>query len=162
MKCYTSIDSVVAFLLLSQITCLGVFGLFFMGFDNYTVSLFHSLPTLYLGASVSIIGAVIFSAAKLNLGKQYSHCSNMYLPKDIVTNGVYKYIRHPIYTANLLIVFGLFITTGSLLVFAVGFGMTVYYQRSANIEEKYLEITFENYKIYKKSTGRFLPKKTAA
>lgn len=121
-------------------------------------SLFHDLSSLYLGAAISLLGTTLFVSAKLALGTNYSHCSNMYLPNDIITQGIYKYIRHPIYTANIISIFGLFVCTGSVIVLSVWVGMCFYYNRSARIEEDCLSESFEAYTTYKSKTGRFCPK----
>jgi len=143
---------------LSQLTYLYALVLLFMGRHELTLSLFHSLATLYLGAWISVVGIVLFIGAKTALGQNYSHCSQMLLPKDVVTEGIYGYIRHPIYTANLIMIFGLFVATGDLLVIAIWCVMLGYYHRSARLEESDLQQEFPSYRRYMESTGRFMPK----
>lgn len=142
----------------SQLTYVYALFVFFMGRHELTLSLFHSLATWYLGAWISVVGIVLFIGAKTALGQHYSHCSQMFLPKDIVTEGIYSHIRHPIYTANLIIIFGLFVATGDLLVITVWFIMLGYYHRSARLEELDLQDEFPSYRRYMERTGRFLPK----
>jgi protein-S-isoprenylcysteine O-methyltransferase Ste14 len=143
---------------LSQLTYLYTLVLLFMGRHELTVSLFHHTATLYLGAWISVVGIVLFIGAKSTLGQHYSHCSQMYLPKDIVMEGIYGHIRHPIYTANLIIIFGLFVSTGDVFVLSLWGTMLVYYHRSARLEERDLKLEFPSYGHYMQKTGRFLPK----
>lgn len=126
------------------------------------LEVFHGGMYTYLGLAISAIGLSIFMAAKIRLGGNFSSCSNAYLPHDIITTGVYKYIRHPIYTANLIIVFGAFVATGSLWILGFVFAMIALYQKSAKVEEKALSEKFEGYKVYKSTTGRFLPRPFAS
>ncbi len=143
---------------LSQMTYLYALVMFFLGRHELTFSLFHNLATLYLGAWISVAGIVLFIGAKTTLGQHYSHCSQMYMPKDIVMDGIYGHIRHPIYTANLIIIFGLFVTTGDVFVLSLWCTMLGYYHRSARIEEGDLRHAFPSYQRYMERTGRFLPK----
>ena len=143
---------------LSQLTFLYALALFFMGRHELTVSLFHNLATLYAGAWISVAGILLFIGAKSTLGQNYSHCSQMYVPKDIVMDGIYGHIRHPIYTANLIIILGLFVATGDVFVLALWGTMLGYYHRSARLEERGLRAAFPTYTHYMERTGRFLPR----
>ncbi|MCI0414734.1 isoprenylcysteine carboxylmethyltransferase family protein [bacterium] len=80
-------------------------------------------------------------------------------PESIVTYGAYRYIRHPFYTAFLLALLGAVLLAphpGTLFTFLYGFLILNY---TASREEKFLsESTFgEQYREYRKRTGRFLP-----
>ena len=143
---------------ISQLTYLYALVLLFMGRHELSFSLFHNLATLYAGAWISVAGIVLFIGAKSTLGQNYSHCSKMFVPKDIVMDGIYGHIRHPIYTANLIIIFGLFVTTGDVFVLALWGTMLGYYHRSARLEERGLRAAFPNYTHYMERTGRFLPR----
>jgi protein-S-isoprenylcysteine O-methyltransferase Ste14 len=143
---------------LSQLTFVYALVMLFMGRHELTLSLFHNLATLYLGAWISVAGIVLFIGAKTTLGHHYSHCSQMYMPKDIVMEGIYGHIRHPIYTANLIIIFGLFVATGDLFVLTLWCTMLGYYHRSARLEEVGLKHAFPTYTHYMERTGRFLPR----
>ena len=77
----------------------------------------------------------------------------------LVTNGIYRYIRHPLYTvgSSLFISFGMmadnwFIAALGILVFIVMAKRTP--QEEANLIEKF----GNEYREYMKHTGRFLPK----
>ena len=77
----------------------------------------------------------------------------------LVTNGIYRYIRHPLYTvgSSLFISFGMmadnwFIAALGILVFIVMAKRTP--QEEAHLIEKF----GNEYREYMKHTGRFLPK----
>lgn len=78
---------------------------------------------------------------------------------DLITDGIYSKIRHPIYTSALLIMAG-----GSLLMqefwsLVVAFGMIGFYYWKSCFEEKLLAVRFAEYARYQKQTGRFLPRR---
>ena len=60
----------------------------------------------YIGLAVSSLGTALFLWAKLVLAENFSPCYDAYNPFRIVRAGPYRIIRHPIYTANMITVFG--------------------------------------------------------
>lgn len=80
-------------------------------------------------------------------------------PNSLVTNGSFRYVRHPLYLASLLTYFGLTISTASLFSFALSVGILVFYDYIAGYEEQLLEAKFEGeYWNYKKTTGKRIPR----
>ena len=119
---------------------------------------FHSrIDLLYLGVSISSLSIALFATAIINLGSSYSPCYDSYIPNDIIVTGIYKYIRHPIYTSNILLIVGVMLSSGSLLVAFPLFYILIYYTISALNEESALESRFPKYKRYRRHTGMFLP-----
>jgi len=112
----------------------------------------------FLGVSLTSLGAAIFIISISQLGKQYSPCYDVRQPTQVVSYGFYKYIRHPIYLGNFLVLGGVLLISGSFLVVAAGLTISVFYVKSAIKEEKHLLMQFPSYATYKKQTGRFLPR----
>lgn len=110
------------------------------------------------GALVAIGGSVIFVLGKSRLGKQYSPLSDSYVPSTLVTDGIYGYIRNPIYTGNLFILTGLTLMSGSALVMILTSILWLLYWHTVKIEERYLAEFFSEYDSYMAKTGRFLPR----
>ena len=73
------------------------------------------------------------------------------------TNGPYAHLRHPIYTANLVLLLGFFIATGSLWLLINCGVLFAYYRRAAMYEETALMGQFPDYSEYVSRTGRFFP-----
>lgn len=99
----------------------------------------------------------LLSVAKRTLGANYSPCQDSYVPYSVTSGGIYSYIRHPLYTANMLYFFGLFLiadNTSSLFCFIAISGFFV---RSAMVEESALSAKFPDYVAYQRSTKRFIP-----
>jgi len=81
-------------------------------------------------------------------------------PKKLVIEGIYKYIRNPMFTASALIWLGEFLFFGSILllpyavVWIVANHLHLIFQ-----DEKWLEQRYgEEYLEYKKKTPRYMPK----
>jgi protein-S-isoprenylcysteine O-methyltransferase Ste14 len=76
----------------------------------------------------------------------------------LVTTGVFKRMRHPVYSGLLLIGYGLGIASGPVpqLFFAIALHVVLHYK--AELEEQFLAQKFKDYKKYAASTGRFFPK----
>jgi protein-S-isoprenylcysteine O-methyltransferase Ste14 len=101
-----------------------------------------------LGAMIANIGVAIFVLAKIQLAESYSPCFNSYVPKKIVSTGIYRLFRHPIYVGNSLIFLGAFIALGSLFILA-GLIMLVWvYRNAASQEELALKTHFKEYEQF--------------
>ena len=123
--------------------------------------LFNTPFSVSLGISIISIALALLYTAKINLGSNFSPCDDAYVPKDIVQEGLYKYIRHPIYTANLGIILGAFVMTGSTWLAVNFFVLLSFYLSSIHKEEEALSQQFEEYAVYQKKTGKLLPKLNA-
>lgn len=92
-----------------------------------------------IGLLVSLAGAALFELAIRALGSQYSPCFDLRIPAFRVMRGPYRWLPHPIYAGNLMILLGVFIASGSLWVLLVGCIVGVFYLRSARTERRLLE-----------------------
>lgn len=117
----------------------------------------HSESAMWGGFAISLIGIVLFVAAKLQLGNSFSPCSSAKIPEALVTQGVYSRLRHPIYTANLIFVLGLFISTGSLFIGIALFFLFYIYSQSIPREEEGLSSYLPQYREYQNKTPKWLP-----
>jgi protein-S-isoprenylcysteine O-methyltransferase Ste14 len=92
-----------------------------------------------LGAAISVIGIIGFESAVRALGSHYSPCFDLRVPTGRVTSGPYRYVAHPIYISNTVVLGGVFISSGSLWVFLALVVVAVYYWRSAIKEQRLLD-----------------------
>jgi protein-S-isoprenylcysteine O-methyltransferase Ste14 len=75
---------------------------------------------------------------------------------ELVTNGLYRWIRHPLYTAGLAFIWLAPVMTGNLL--ALNLGITVYLVVGAMYEERKLVRVFgEEYVRYREHTPMLIP-----
>jgi protein-S-isoprenylcysteine O-methyltransferase Ste14 len=77
---------------------------------------------------------------------------------ELVTRGIYKYIRHPLYSSLLFLTWGIYLKNPDLLLFAVASASTVFLYFTARMDEKECISYFgEEYKVYMKTTKMFVP-----
>lgn len=76
----------------------------------------------------------------------------------LVTTGIFKSVRHPIYSGLILIGYSIGIGSGPLphLFFAIGLHVVLHYK--SLLEEKFLVTKFKTYKKYAATAGHFFPK----
>ena len=69
-------------------------------------------PLVYVGLAVGLSGVVLWIVAMIYLGKSLA-----VLPGGdrLVTQGVYRYLRHPVYLGIDMTLFGLFLMVGSTM-----------------------------------------------
>ena len=111
----------------------------------------------YTGIAISGLAITLFAISRFSLGKNYSPCYDSYMPKNLKTTGIYSLVRHPIYSSNILLMIGIFVSTGSLIIAANTIILFTYYVLSAFIEERAIIKKFPKYKSYKSRTGMFIP-----
>lgn len=76
----------------------------------------------------------------------------------LLTSGLYKYVRHPIYTGVILAFAGVALGSGSFIKLLLWLVLVVFFFTKSNYEEGLLSKQFAGYRKYQKYTGRFLPK----
>jgi protein-S-isoprenylcysteine O-methyltransferase Ste14 len=131
-------------------------GAFLTNFPIF-LELHNSVMWNYIGIAISTIAITLFVSAKMAIGEQYSPCFDSYVPTDVIREGLYKYVRHPIYMANILLLTGMVIATGSVWIILNVVLLAAYYLNSALKEEKVLKEKFPIYREYMKTTGMMIP-----
>lgn len=77
---------------------------------------------------------------------------------ELITEGIFKHVRHPMYLGVLLIYLSLIFLSISLVSFATWIIVFLVYDRLASFEEKQLEKLFkEKYLEYKKKVSKWIP-----
>ncbi len=133
-----------------------LFFLFIFEIPSFQIRIPSSIKLAGIG--VAIVGLLLILIALLQLNKNLSPFPSPKSGSHLIQNGVYKYIRHPIYTGILFLFSGysLYVSSGYKLVITLLLLMLFIFK--SRYEEKRLTQTFEEYTNYQKSTGRFLPK----
>jgi len=119
-------------------------------------------PTLFYlaGLLLFVIGLVIRWIAIIQLGRFFT--VNVAIAKDhqLVTTGLYRYLRHPSYSGTLLTFFGFglcLLNWLSLAVLYLPIGIAFLWRM--HVEEKALMEAFgDRYRAYVGSTARLLPR----
>jgi protein-S-isoprenylcysteine O-methyltransferase Ste14 len=111
-----------------------------------------------IGAGTYTAGLLIAILARLQLGRNWSDIETPSIAGEqaVVARGIYRYIRHPIYVGDLLLLFGLELALNSWLVVAV-IALVPVVLRRAILEERLLSRQLPGYDAYMRRTKRFIP-----
>lgn len=111
---------------------------------------------MYVNIACAIIAFCLIIAGWYNIYKR--HWSLTSGQREVVADGVYRYVRHPQYTGFLLLSFGMlaeWLTLPTLILFPI---MIALYVRLAKREEQDMVKEFgEEYVMYMQKTKRFIP-----
>ena len=114
----------------------------------------------WTGIGIALIGFALLQWAQNTLGKSWSDTPRMIKEQSLITSGPYEFIRHPIYTAFLLILGSTLLISANWLIGLTWVGMTLLEVASRIGFEENLMIEYfgDQYRDYMKRTGRLLPK----
>jgi protein-S-isoprenylcysteine O-methyltransferase Ste14 len=143
-----------------SLTGLGILPIAYVatGFDHFGDYSF-SPARAWIGAAVFLIALFLFYRTHHDLGRNWSISLEVRDQHRLVTDGIYRYVRHPMYTA-----FFLWAIAQALLLQnwiagpagMVGFG-TLFLFRISREEHMMLETFGEEYRAYAARTKRLLP-----
>lgn len=77
---------------------------------------------------------------------------------QLITQGIYGVMRHPIYSGILFTAFGIALVHGHIFVWAVVAAMYIFFYSKSRYEEALLAHVYPAYQQYMLRTGRFLPR----
>ena len=110
------------------------------------------------GATLMLAGLVLMVAAQLGLGASWRIGIEEGARPGLVTDGLYRYSRNPIFLAFLILLVGYALLIPTLLSLALVAGTYLGVRRQIAAEEEYLERTYgEAYRDYARRVGRFMP-----
>ena len=111
----------------------------------------------YIGVTLILIGTALFTVIIINFGQYMSPNPVPREKSALKINGVYKFVRHPMYFTVLVLILGVilyFQAFYSLVWLVIAFFFLVY---KSTIEESYLLKKFPEYSDYRASTKRIIP-----
>ena len=103
----------------------------------------------FVGVLIIIIAFIILLVAIKDLGRNLSPFPRPIKNSNLVTKGIYRFTRHPMYYSLIFISFGVFITKLSFYYLFLSTSLSLIIKFKIVLEEKYLENKFKNYLIYK-------------
>jgi protein-S-isoprenylcysteine O-methyltransferase Ste14 len=114
---------------------------------------------LWLGTSLLVAGGLLRRICFRTLGKYFSAAVTVTPDQPLIESGPYRWVRHPGYSAGLIIFLGVGLALANWLALSILGMTTVYvYYRRVTAEEKALRDTIgESYIPYSKRTKRFIP-----
>jgi len=102
-----------------------------------------------LGFLIIIIAFIILSVAIKDLGRNLSPFPRPIKNSNLVTTGIYRFTRHPMYYSLIFISFGVFITKLSIYYLFLSISLCLVIKFKIALEEQYLRNKFKNYLFYK-------------
>ena len=110
----------------------------------------QSSPFSYLlGILIIIIAFIIMLVSIKDLGRNLSPFPRPINNSNLVTTGIYRFTRHPIYYSLIFISFGVFITKLSIYYLFLSISLALIIKFKISLEEQYLNSKFNNYLLYK-------------
>ena len=102
-----------------------------------------------VGFLIIIIALIILLVAVKDLGRNLSPFPRPINNSNLVTTGIYRFTRHPMYYSLIFISFGFFITKLSIYYLFLTLSLVLIIKFKIALEEKYLNNKFKNYLLYK-------------
>ena len=116
-------------------------------------SALHTLGMLFVViAVINNVGCAII------MGRSYSSTLVTREDHQLITRGMYRYVRHPIYSGVILATTGMAMVSSSLLGLLVVWGLIPLFLRRIRLEESMLVDEFgKEYEIYRERTKKLVP-----
>jgi len=125
---------------------------------SYRPLLKENLLLNSIGLILIIVGLIIATISSHQLGSSLTATP---VPKNLSTlntQGIYRYIRHPIYSSIILAALGVVLIRPYLSSLFIYILLIVFFNFKSRFEEKLLSQKFKSYAPYKMHSGRFLPR----
>ena len=103
----------------------------------------------FVGFLIIIISFIILLFAIKDLGINLSPFPRPIKNSNLVTTGIYRFTRHPMYYSLIFISFGFFITKLSIYYLFLSTSLVLIIKFKIALEEQYLNNKFQNYLLYK-------------
>jgi protein-S-isoprenylcysteine O-methyltransferase Ste14 len=127
-----------------------------LDFANYTLPGWAG----WLGLLIMIGALVVFWRAHIDLGRNWSPTLQIREDHKLVTNGIYQYIRHPMYASQWLWVIAQALLLQNWIAGLGGFisFLPMYLLRVGPEEQMMMDKFGDEYRRYMERTGRVLPR----
>ena len=119
---------------------------------------YHNTILNIIFLALYIISIATNLLGRYYLGNNWGNNVVIYTDQTLVTNGVYKIVRHPLYASIIWAIYAIGVLRSNYCVFILNtfvFIPFMYYR--AKQEEKELVKVFKKYEDYQKKTGMFFP-----
>lgn len=118
----------------------------------------NSMGIRVAGVIIYTLGLATALAARFQLGENWANIETgqVLTKQEVVANGIYRFIRHPIYVGDLLLLLGLELALNSWLVLGVLILAPVVMKKAIG-EEEMLATELSGYDAYRNRSKRFIP-----
>ncbi len=114
-----------------------------------------TVKPILLGSTV--LGGLIILIALIQLNSKISPFPTPKENSSLIINGVFRWVRHPIYTGLILSFWSYSLYQESLFKLSISLALTVLFHFKVKYEEDKMTEKFPEYVEYKKKTGRLFP-----
>ncbi len=111
-----------------------------------------------VGLSIAVVGEAVTAAGLYTLRDSFSIFTEA---RRVVTDGLYAYVRHPLYSGEIATVWGIVLSWPSLWAICLGALFTGLQLWRARREERLLTATFSDYSDYRTRVGALWPRLSA-
>jgi len=119
-----------------------------------------SWPTSILGALIFLAGLILGVMAFRALGSALTPTPVPIADAGLRTNGLYAYVRHPMYSAVLLLVVGYLVAFGSLWSVGVALALIVFFWLKSRWEDRLLAAAYgAEWTTWAAQTGALIPRR---
>ena len=142
--------------MISKITSLVAVGIAICGvaFLAFKDNLISSNPP---GIIVQVLALGLMLWARMTFGKRSFHAAANPTEGGLVTNGPYRFLRHPIYAAATYLVWAGVLSHRSIETIAIAIAVTLCLVVRMLLEEQLLIVSYPEYEQYSKSAKRIIP-----
>lgn len=110
-----------------------------------------------IGCILIALGAVLIFSGIRALSRSVSPMPMPVEDGELVQDGPYAYVRHPIYLGIMLVSFGFAVAMDSVYALIVAVIFTVFLDLKSRREESWLRARYPGYAAYAERTKRFVP-----
>jgi protein-S-isoprenylcysteine O-methyltransferase Ste14 len=141
--------------LLSTASLLAFAAVIYSVWSRNAFDLWSALGVLLQSLSVFLFGWAIGTSARRNLGLAFANSAS----SNLVTQGPYALVRHPLYTAYIMFWLGGLAVASSIFTLVAAIVMLGIYIFAARSEDKVLANLFKDEFVqWRQATGAFFPK----
>ena len=110
-----------------------------------------------IGAVLLVAGLWLFAGGALRQGGQFTTMPRPRSDADLLVDGPYRLVRHPMYGGIVIGGFGWALVTASPMTLGLAVLATVFFDLKSRREERWLEDRFPGYPAYRARTRRLIP-----
>lgn len=110
-----------------------------------------------LGLLIALLGLAQGVLGSINLGENLTPLPKPREQHELVTSGMYEYVRHPLYGCLIMIAGGVGVYTESSVRLLLTLLLILVLEKKAIVEEEYLVKRYPEYENYRERTKKFIP-----
>lgn len=107
--------------------------------------------------AVQVVGTVVLVVALVQLGRSLTALPTPLPEATLKTAGLYRWVRHPIYSGVLLLAVPSAVLVRSWLALGCALALVAWFTAKARFEEDLLRRRYPDYDAYAAATPRFIP-----